>query len=201
MWALVAGPIMGGAAGFFLTRSLGINPIIGVLPGIPAGVFAVYRFALMVADSAAGAFQHINNPSGDTTPYKRDHSYAQSLAVRGRYEEAIAAYQRDVLEDPRDPAPYLEIARLYRDQLDRPADAVTWFRRARSDAIASPGHEMMATQEIVELFVHKLREPRKAIPELARLVERFPGAPAAEAARRELAELREQVAQEWMDAP
>jgi len=45
-------------------------------------------------------------------------------------------------------------------------------------------------QELIELYRHKLDEPRRAMPELARIAQLVPGTPQAEAATRELAELR-----------
>jgi hypothetical protein len=48
----------------------------------------------------------------------------------------------------------------------------------------------------VDIYVHKLKEPRRAMPELARLVERFPGTPAAAWAKEQLKQGRESMAQE-----
>jgi tetratricopeptide (TPR) repeat protein len=196
VYALVTGPIFGGVAGFFVARGVGIDPFIGVIVGIPLGVAAVYCLALGAVRGAAKTMEQIYNPSGATTPPKREYSYAQSLAVQGRYQEAIEAYELAVIEDPRDPTPYFEVARLYRDKLNQPEDAITWFRRARADAALASGHELLAIQEIVELYLHKLRKPRKAIPEMALLVERFPGTPAGRAARAELAAMRQLLAEE-----
>ena len=62
-----------------------------------------------------------------------------------------------------------------------------------------PGRDLQATQELVEIYIHKLKQPRKAIPELARLVERYPHTPPARAAAEELVRLRSLLASEGED--
>ena len=89
-----------------------------------------------------------------------------------------------------DPEPYFRLARLLRDHLNKPEESVSWFKRARADAKLTRGQELQITQEIIELYIRKLRKPRKALPELAYLCKEFPDVPAAEGARRELAEMR-----------
>ncbi len=55
---------------------------------------------------------------------------------------------------------------------------------------------MLAVQEIIDVYIHRLETPRRAIPELVLLCERFPNTPAAETARRELSEMRDILARE-----
>ena len=160
LYALPAGSVFGGVAGYVVA-----GPV-GAIIGIPLGVAGVYYVALTVVHGAAKSMEQIHNPSGATTPPKREYSYAQSLVMRARYPEAIEAYEMAIMEDARDPTPYFEIARLYRDKLRQPEEAITWFRRGRADA------------------------------ELARLVDRFPETPAAAAARTELAAMRAMLAKE-----
>src|SRR5690606_9395533 len=124
----------------------------------------------------------------------------EALAVRGLYTEAIALYERYAAEEGAGAEPRLRIARLYRDRLDRPEDAVAWYRRAR-DAAADAGEEYVATLELVETLVKRLGAPRRALPELARLAERQAGTPGGEWAQRELKALRTSVWQETGEGP
>ncbi|MBI4420997.1 MAG: tetratricopeptide repeat protein [Gemmatimonadetes bacterium] len=176
----VAGGLLYGLAGFFL------GAIIGWLFS-----FLVVRALMAGAGAAAGT---IYAPSGDSTPHKREYSLPQSLALRGRYEEAIRAYQDCCAEFPDDPEPYIRIARLYREELGRPEDAVSWFKKARAEARLQPELEALVTQEIIEAFTYKLAAPRRAMPELARLAERFPGTREGNWAAQRLRELKEEMA-------
>jgi tetratricopeptide (TPR) repeat protein len=199
-WALVvtiialaassmAGSIAGASGGVMILLRIG---------AIGAGV-AVYYMTLASGRGMGRVFQQIYHPSGRTTPEKREYSYAQSLEARGAYREAIHAYENAVLQFGQDPEPYIRIARIYRDQLKAFHEAAQWLRRARSDADIDAGRELVVTQELVELYRDKLDAPNRAIPELARIVERFGEHPAAAAARKELDALRRQL---WSsDAP
>jgi tetratricopeptide (TPR) repeat protein len=113
-----------------------------------------------------------------------------SLAVRGRYDEALAAYRRCCTESPDEPEPYRRIARLCRDELQPYDQAIAWFKKARSCPRLRPADDLTVSQEIIETHTGKLRQPAQAVPELARLAERFPSHPAAAWAKRRLAELR-----------
>ena len=195
-WASYAGLFMGGGGGAAFGMLMGWNPILTAVAGVIIVTGGAYGFAMFMANSAAGVAQTIYYPSGSTTPPIAEYSHAQSLAVRGKYEEAAEAYEIACLEGEGDPEPYFRLGRLYRDHLERYDDAVEWFRRARTDAQLTAGQELVALQEIIELYTRKLHTPRKAIPELVQLCDRFPGTPAAEAAEQELGEMREMLARE-----
>lgn len=182
----------GGAIGALAGGFIGI----GALPGFLVGFLSVFLLVRLLVTGSGRVAGTIYHPSGKSTPHKREYSYAQSLAARGEFEKAITAYELCVADYPEDPEPYLHIARLYRDELERYDDAVAWFKRTRTHAQMEPGHELLATQEIIEIYTQRLREPRKAIPELARLCEQFPGTPAAQSAQLELRELRGMLARE-----
>jgi hypothetical protein len=104
-----------------------------------------------------------------------------------------------VSEFPEDPEPYIRIARLKRDKLSQYEDAVFWFKRARNDSDISGGQELLVTQEMIEIYRDKLETPTRAIPELARIVDRFPEDQAAEWAQEELARLKELVRAEQQE--
>jgi tetratricopeptide (TPR) repeat protein len=155
---------------------------------VAVGVWAITQLAITVGSAIAGRSLGL---TGDTTPPRREYSAPQALAAQGRYEEAALAWEIAAAESAGDPEPYLALARLFRDHLGRPEDAAGWFRRARRDAALPPGYDLLVSQELIELYRSKLGQPERAIPELARICERFPGTPNAAAAERELATLRE----------
>ena len=135
---------------------------------------------------------------GATTPHRAEYSQAQALAAQGRYREAADAYEIAAAESEGDPTPYIAIARILRDHLADYQSAAAWFRRARRDAVLTAGQELLVSQELIELYRERLGEPRRAIPELARIPRIVPNTPQAESAARELADLRIQL-QEDLD--
>jgi len=189
LFQAAAWSLAGGAIGAIGGKLVGV----GAIPGFVAGFAVSFFFALGVAESVGKLFGTIHNPSGKSTPAVREYSYPESLAIRGRYEDAIDAYQVCCVDYPEDPEPYVRIGRIYRDELCQYDEALTWFKRARTEAKMDRGRELLVSQEIIEIYSRRLGEPRRAIPELARIVDRFPDDPAAAVARREIERLREEA--------
>lgn len=176
-YAMIAGGvgvILGGALSVFVVRQ-------GLAPGWVAalcpflGAATLSYMTVWITNSAGAAGGTLYNPSGKTTPPTRQYSQAEAMVVQGRYEDGITAFELAVSEDATDPTPYLRIARVYRDHLARHEDAARWFRRALRDAVIGPGIALLARKELVELYTHRLGQPERALPELARMAEEFEG--------------------------
>lgn len=189
LFQAAAWSLAGGAIGAMGGKVIGI----GAIPGFVAGFAISFSVALAIAESVGKLFGTIHNPSGKSTPVVREYSYPESLAIRGRYEDAIDAYQVCCVDHPEDPEPYVRIARIYRDELHQYDEALFWFKRARTEAKLDRGRELLVSQEMIEIYTRKLGQPGSAIPELARIVDRFPGDPAAAVAQREIERLREEA--------
>lgn len=199
LWTCI-GAAFGAVIGFLLALLNGWPTLWTMIASTLVGGAGVYGTVQLASRAAGEAAFSVLAPSGRTTRAPAGYSDAEALAVRGRYVEAIALYERYAAEEGAGAEPCLRIARLYRDRLNRPEDAVAWYRRAR-DAAADPGEEYVATLELVEVLVKRLAAPRRALPELARLAERQAGTPGGEWARRELKALRASVWQETGDSP
>lgn len=192
VWSVVAGGvgfILGALLGLFVFRTGGPAWVAILCPFI--GVGATAGMVRLLVRGGAGAAGTIYNPSGTTTPHKREYSRAESLVARGSYEEAVTAFELAVAEDPTDPWPYLRVARIYRDHLGRFEDSARWFRRAFRESRAAP---VVARRELVELYVHRMKEPGRAAPELARMAEELAGTPDGDWAVAELRHVKELVA-------
>ena len=183
-WSLFAGLPMGAAAGYAAGHI-----VLGMIVA-PALIGAV---AWAIAASAGQGATLLHMPSGSSTPRKKEYSRAESLAVRGEFQAAVDAYELEVLEAPDEGEPYLRIARLHRDRLDDPDEALRWFKKATIEANLSKGQDILTRREISELFIHRLQEPHRAAPELARLAERYPDTPDGEWALEELARIKEEM--------
>lgn len=190
--ALLGAPV-GGMAGFFLGRQGGGSPgllaLLGAIAGV--GLFYLVIAAIVGASGRAAATVYMPGGKGSAAP-RGEYSLAESLAARGRFEDAISVFQEAVAEDPDDPTPYLRIARISRDELDRPDEAIRWFRTARSEARLGGAELALVSRELIELY-RKGGEPAKAAPELARLAEMRAGTPEGAWADRELAEAKREM--------
>ncbi|MFC1575168.1 tetratricopeptide repeat protein [Gemmatimonadota bacterium] len=187
LWAVGPGAFLGAVLGslmghFFL--------------GLIGGVAFVYFMVMGISGGAGRGVSSIYMPSGAIGSRRKEYSRAEALSVRGAFEEAVRAYEVAILEDPEEVEPYLRIARIFRDELEDYGAALEWFRRAEREADLSGGRELLARREIAEVYLHHMREPRKAAPELARLRDGFPGTLEAEWAEGELARIKEEMAKE-----
>ena len=188
---------MGLGAGGFLGLLGGMNfghPLLGAVLG--AAVVGIGSWA--VSEMTGEAMTVIYNPSGGSTPHGEHYSQAEALAVRGHYEDAVAAYEALLAEHPDNPETYVRVARLLRDKMGRAGAAAGWFRRALATKPAV-GVELAISRELVELYRHKIGAPSKAAPLLARIAERFEGKPEGEWASNQLAEVKRLMAAEQED--
>lgn len=188
------GAILGFAAGFALfARSVGpwsvAYPVLGAMAG---WLFAYTGVSVIVALAERWATT-IYMPGGEGAgPRAREYSFAESLVQRGRFEEAITAFEVAAAEHPEDPTPFLRIARVLRDRVDEPEQAVRWFRRAIRERGLEGPEEVLATREVLELC-RKIRKVERALPDLARLAERRAGTGVGEWAERELEEIKKSM--------
>ena len=180
----------GGLLGLLAGSRMG-HPFLGLLAG--GALAALIPKAIIEATGKMSG--QLYNPSGSSTPHKREYSMAASLAIRGEYAKAAAAYELAISEYPDDPEPYLCLARLLRDDMGRYEEAARWFKRARYEAQISDGQALLASREMIELYTVQLGQPAKAAPELARLAEKYEGTPEGNWARDELAEVKRGMAE------
>jgi hypothetical protein len=161
-------------------------PVGGLLGGLLIGFVFREGIGGLVSRGFEGARGHS----------KPEHSAIDTLVIRGAYREAVQGYGRLAVEYPTDPEPLLRGARVLRDHLGDPSGAAEWLRRARQVPGLDAQHDITITRELVELYERKLEEPGRALPELARLAERYPGTQAAEWAMATLKRIRATV---WSD--
>ena len=185
----VAGLVLGGALGFFLTaKDMAPTWVVVLCPLV--GAVSLASMTLWIANSAGAAASTLYAPSGKSTARNKEYSQAEAMVAQGRYEDGITAFELAVSEDATDPTPYLRIARVYRDQLSRHDDAARWFRRALRESAIPPGVAFLARKELVEVYSHRLGQPERALPELARMAEELEGTEEGAWAARQLAEIK-----------
>jgi tetratricopeptide (TPR) repeat protein len=154
----------------------------------------VYWIALQLSKKGSNFVgDMLTAPSGKTTPPIRQYSLADSFAARGKYEEAVQAYEVAAGENPDDPEPSIRCARVLRDNLKRFDDAAVAYRRALNVSGILPATEVAVLRELIELYTHKLETPEKALPYLSRLSSQHASHPAAAWARAEAQQIRNQM--------
>ena len=186
-WSAFAGVGMGAAVGHFLGH---------LLLGVLLGPLIIWVVALTISALAGRGVTLLYTPSGSSTPRRPEHSRPRALVARGEYQEAIRAYEEALLDVPGDAEALLGVARIHRDHLDDPEAALLWFKRTLKEGELARGQEILARRELVELLTHRLEEPRRAAPELARLAHGFPNTPDGRWAREELRRIKEEMAEE-----
>ena len=206
-WYIRALPIALGVGALGLLMGLVLNLVlsvnghddVSVIPIFGAAAFAGAYFVLGILELTGGAAGRLygGSPFSVAPP---DHSYADSLAARGLYEPAVAAYRNAAEEHPESPEPLLRAARVLRDGLRRYVEAIELFREIRASFPGDEGLEEVVTREIAEIHMNRLQQPQRALPELARLLERHPDSQSAEWARRRMAELKREMWETVKDA-
>lgn len=193
-WGLAGGSVgalfgylASSVAGLPLLRSMAVGFLVVAIV-VSSGIVALAHVSsLAVASSVA--------PSGQSTPGRAEYSQAKTFAVQGRYAEAVTEYERHIAENPDDPEPCLLLARLHRDELKQLESAIRWFRQAIAVA-TDPGVQCLGVRELTEVCVNRLGEPRRALPDLARLADRNPGSVGSDWARNQLDALKRDISWE-----
>lgn len=188
IWSGIGG-VIGFLAGGLGSAQLGIPFAVGVLGGAVIGTAAMYAGLRWIGRVVGDSVVSIIAPSGRGLPSGREYSLADSHAARGHYQAAEAELIRCAELYANDPEPALRLARLLRDRLDRPEEALDWLRKAINLA-GDAALEMLLTRELVELSAGRLGAPERALPDLARLAERHAGLPAGAWARLEITQIR-----------
>lgn len=189
-WSLV-GAFLGVLLGVF-AMAQGVGTWV-LLVTVPMGWAGSYFGPLLILRLAGQAGSTLYAPSGKSTPRAKEYSLAESLVVRGMYDEAAAAFQDAIDDDPSDWQPYLRIARMKRDRASDPAGAATWFKRAIVEAGMPSGTRLLVLKEYVELCERRLNAPATAAPLLARLAEVEGDTPEGRWAAGALSEIKRQM--------
>jgi hypothetical protein len=195
VFVTIFGIFAGGLVGMRAVSAYGIPGWLVPVTALAGGVLALGGYLGIVLGSGRLA-QNVYAPSGATTPRRAEYSYAESLSVRGDYEGSIAAFELCVAENPADPAPYLRIARIYRDELEDLPNAERWFKRMGREPTLERGMDVLARRELIALYQGKMGAPARAAPVLARMAQEYEGSPEGEWAAAELLEVKALIAEE-----
>jgi tetratricopeptide (TPR) repeat protein len=153
------------------------------VPVTIAGIFAIHRAA---GATSTGLVKTIF-AAGDIPP-PRTYPRQDVLIVRGQYAEAAEYFRDHIRIEPDDHEARLQLAHLLEARLQGYDEAERLYQEIRRMQ-PDPRQEMRAVNGLIDLYRRAGRTDRLRV-ELARFADRYKGSAAADAAARELSELK-----------
>lgn len=198
---LPAALAVGFVAAFFAGRAAtahGLGPALGGLvvvlsaaAGFVTGLLAVRAIAMGAAAGVAGAVM----PSGASTPSRADYSREDALLMQRDIAGALESLEARIAADPALADARLRAADIYGREGQDPLRAEVLFREVQRIPGVSLRDDVYASNRLVDLYDGPLGNTGRALVELRRLIERYPGTRAADEARRGLTALKARHAQ------
>jgi hypothetical protein len=152
---------------------------------IAGGVFVVSRTA---GEGLSRLIGNLYGPGGSSTPPSKAYSAIEALEARGAYADAAAAYAAEIARAPADWETRVRLAELSLRRLDDPARAATLYTEARG-LVTDERRASALALRLVDIYRDRLHDRGRAIVELRRLIDTYPGSPLVRGARAELARL------------
>ena len=132
-------------------------------------------------------------PSGNSTPYEQTFSYQEAMIMRGDVAGALESYEAIIAEQPGVVAPRQRAAEHYARGNRNPHRAAELFREIRGIPGVPTRDAVYASSRLVDLYDGPLADPGRALVELRRIIDQYPGTALAEHARNALPALKERM--------
>lgn len=147
----------------------------------------VWRLTIKSADRFGNA---IYTPSGASTAYTPTFSHIEALEIKGDLDGAAAAWASAIAEQPGHAITLVRAADFHLRARQDPQTALEHYLRARSTAAGTQDLQRYVQQKLVDLYLGPLADEGRAMAELRRLIDAFPGTREADGARATLVELK-----------
>ena len=191
---LVTGVTFG--AGLILSLLGGVPSFAAVLAllvvGLALGLLTAYMGSRM-GEGAGLVVQSFVQPSGDSTPYEQTFSYQEAMIMRGKITEALESFEAIIAEQPGLVAPRLRAAEHYARGNRNPTRAAELFREVRAIPDVPVRDAIYSSSRLVDLYDGPLADPGRALVELRRIIELYPGSAVATHARAALPALKQRM--------
>lgn len=145
--------------------------------------------SLWLSKGAGNAMRYVTE-GGSSTPYEEQFSQEQALVMRRDYAAALELFERRIARSPGDPRVRIAAADLYATYGENPRRAAELYREVQRLPDVGIGQDVYASNKIADLYLGPLGDPRRALVEFRRLIERYPGSAAAAHARLALGNLK-----------
>ncbi len=195
---LVAGVTFG--AVMLMTLIGGVVPSLGAVLGVMGvglamGALTAYMGSRM-GEGAGIVVQSFVQPSGNSTPYEQSFSYQEAMIMRGDIDGALECFESIIAEQPTLVAPRLRAAEHYARGDRNPTRAAELFREIRAIPDVPIRDAIYSSSRLVDLYDGPLADPGRALVELRRIIELYPGSDVAKHARSALPALKERLEKE-----
>jgi hypothetical protein len=176
-----------GGTGFVIGYiALGIVPAI-VFALMFSGVgFGVYRVMVVGSARVAGTLLVPDSRGGHTPGY----SHIEALEARGDFTAALDAWERVVVDTPDALAPRIHAADLYARKAKNPVRAAELFRSVQTHPQVPDDTLRYVSQRLIDLLLGPLNDEGRALVELRKVADRWPGTPEGEGARAAIARIK-----------
>ena len=144
-----------------------------LLTFLSAGLFGIF-FVVYVLPFFAQRATHAIYDSAEMMEKDVMHD-ARSLLAQGDYEGAIAAFQQAAAAEPLNRLPWVEIAKIYKDNLGDPASAVATIRHALESQEWEVNDAAYFLFRLAELYNEVEGDRESAVAIMNQVVEQFPG--------------------------
>jgi len=142
-----------------------------------------------MAGPLARGFGRLLLPSGSSTPPEKPLSHIEAMEARGELAKAAEAYKAEIAADPADVVSCERLALLAQRRLNDYQTALWAYHEAerRVDVPARKfGYGLLAASVLRD----QIKDPKRAMVELRRLVSQYPTAPRIDSLKREIEELK-----------
>lgn len=187
--------ILGGIIGLLFTATLqGRGDIPGgwfvtlLGGGVLGGIAWAINYALLTGSAKVATGVHM--PSGDTTAYTPTFSHIGAMEIRGDLDGAAEAWEMACHEHATNALVWVKAADFHLRLRKDASTALVLFRTARDLPGANRELVRYAQTKIVDLFLGPLADEGRALVELRRMIDAFPGTREAGEARAALARIK-----------
>jgi hypothetical protein len=128
-------------------------------------------------------------------------SVEQSLIMQRDYAGAAHLFEQRIIATPTDVRVLVAAADLYRTFAENPTRAAELYKSVQRLPEVASGHDVYVSNKLADLYLGPLKEPRRALVEFRRLIQRYPGSVTEKHARMALANLKTDVMKGDWDQP
>ena len=144
-----------------------------LLAFLSAGLIGIF-FVLQVLPALAHRVTHAVYDSAEMLERDVMHD-ARSLLAQGDYEGAIVAFKEAAAADPLNRLPWVEIAKIYKDNLGDPGSAIQTIRHALESQEWEINDAAYFLFRLAELYDEVEGNRASAVAIMEQVVEQFPG--------------------------
>lgn len=144
-----------------------------LLAFLSAGLVGIF-FVLQILPAIAQRLTHSVYDSAEMVERDVMHD-ARSLMAQGEYQGAIAAFQQAAAADPLNRLPWVEIAKIQKDNLGDPAAAIETIRYALESQAWEVNDAAYFLFRLAELYDQVNGDRESAMAIMQQVIEQFPG--------------------------